>query len=92
LRGGADGQQQGREQQKGAHKKSPGWLGRDSMGSLGVVKGVGITPGRSGDRASIPEGERLSPLKTYLRFVETSRTLRAEPDSVRASRTQARSR
>ena len=22
----------------------PGWLGRDSMGSLGVRRGVGITP------------------------------------------------
>jgi hypothetical protein len=66
-------------------RKSPGWLGRDSiMGSLGVVWGVGITPRQV-------KGFRLSN-SGHFRAVVTTRTLRAEPDSVRASRTQERSR
>src|ERR1044072_6343069 len=95
LRGGGERQQKRHGDQQVAHKKMSRRVRPGQYGGTWGRKGVGITPGRSGDWASVPDGERLSPLKlrqTQRRSAATTRTLRAEPDSVRVSRTQARSR
>ena len=60
LRGGGQGEQQGRDQKQEAH---PRILKEKSPGGLGRGKVFGVTWG--GEWASLPGGERLSPLNRF---------------------------